>query len=133
MVIVTGLVLPSVAATSAPELDNSTMRWRQRPPEPPPLRRRYHPSLWRGFSFDLDLTRLLECLGKCLHRLHLLCVFERLERIAVTFSVHGDGLRTTTGRSGGTFLPIFNFDSGEHSKCWAKWLRPQLGPTLSLK
>ena len=32
--------------------------------------------------------------------------------------------------SGGNFLPIFNFDSGEHSKCWAKWLRPQLGPTF---
>ena len=74
MVIVTGLVLPSVAATSAPELDNSTMRWRQRPPEPPPLRRRYHPSLWRGFSFDLDLTRLLEYLGKYLERLGLLFV-----------------------------------------------------------
>jgi hypothetical protein len=40
--------------------------WRQRPPEPPPLRRRYRPSLWRGFAFDLEVV---EDLAKYLHRL----------------------------------------------------------------
>jgi hypothetical protein len=39
--------------TSRPSVLAVLRHERQRPPEPPPLRRRYHPSLWRGFSFDL--------------------------------------------------------------------------------
>jgi hypothetical protein len=62
-----GAVRPSVLAVLRHE--------RQRPPEPPPLRRRYHPSLWRGFSFDLDF---LEDLLKCFHPVPLYFVFRLL-------------------------------------------------------
>jgi len=62
-------------AASRPSVLAVLRHERQRPPEPPPLRCRYHPSLWRGFSFDLETLRVIEYLGKYLERLHLFFVF----------------------------------------------------------
>jgi hypothetical protein len=71
--IVTGLVLPSVAATSAPELDDSTMRWRYGNERGRQLRRPYflfsanvasfsHSSAARSHA---SLSRRLTALSAC--------------------------------------------------------------------
>ena len=44
-----------------------------------------------GLPFDLETTRVLECLAKSLERLHLLLVFEAFEVVAFAGGPHFDG------------------------------------------